>query len=43
MLTCGDEIEKYVQGPGWTFKYGNISKISHKIAEKSGKIGDGAH
>ena len=39
VLTCGDVIKKCVQGPGWTFKYGNISKNSHRIAEKLGKLG----
>ena len=31
-LTGGDVIREYVQSLEWTFKYGNISKNSHKIA-----------
>ena len=33
MLTGGDVIREYVQSLEWTFKYGNISKNSHQIAE----------
>ena len=33
VLTGGDVISEYVQSLEWTFKYGNISKNSHKIAE----------
>ena len=43
VLTCGDGIKKCVQDPGWTFKCGHISKNSHKMAEKLGKMGDGVH
>ena len=33
VLTGGDVIREYVQSLEWTFKYGNIAKNSHKIAE----------
>ena len=38
VLTVGKDVGEHFQGAGCISKYSNISKNSHKIAEKSGKI-----